>query len=182
MMGFQRVDLGDWTEYRKLPGCIEVDFHQSSYGPRKIDYREAMDRVYMTALRALQDAHARGLRCVLMTHEWSTSRRGQTTARSEIRNLMRNKEASPFVIKAQCLQHDSVFVVALRPNPSQLEPVVLVCPRCGTDQVTRKAASRSFQVPAARRQPAAPTTGCRVGGQPSEFTWLEVAVPETWKS
>ena len=109
-------ETGDWTRYRNLPGKVgEVDFH---YGRREpgTDYRDAMAGVRETALEALAEAQQRGCQWLLLTHGASTSRPGQTTARSEIRGLMRSKEATPYVVKAQSIQHRSVFVAAIRPG------------------------------------------------------------------
>jgi hypothetical protein len=45
---------GDWTQYRKLPGLVEVDFHYE--GRREIDYNEAMDGAWTRGLDALRSA------------------------------------------------------------------------------------------------------------------------------
>ena len=106
--------LGDWTQYRALPGSTEVDFHLSERGRREVSYMEAMGHVREAALAALEDAHSRGIRYVIFTHGRSTSRPGQTTARSEIRSLMRSPSATPYVVRNECIQHESVFVAAIR--------------------------------------------------------------------
>ena len=67
-------------------------------------------------MKALKDAYGDGLRYVIFSHGSSTSRRGQTTARSVVRNLMRSKDATPYIVRDQCVQHDSVFAAAIRPN------------------------------------------------------------------
>ena len=117
MATFQTGD-GDWTRYRKLGDVVEVDFHYSEHGPREIDYSDAMESVYDTALEALQSSYASGRQYVLFTHGYSTSRPGHTSARSQVRKLMRGKEATPYVRKSHSIQHYSVFVAAMRDNPA----------------------------------------------------------------
>ena len=111
-MAFKR-ESGNWTQYRKLPSVVEVDFHLSEHGPR-LPYWEAMGQVHQTALESLKAAQEAGNRYVLFTHGWSTSRLGKTTARSEVRSLMRSPEATPYIIRRECIQHDSVFVAAIK--------------------------------------------------------------------
>ncbi len=106
---------GSWTEYRQLPDATEVDFHDSEIGPRSGSYDEAMYQVRDRALEALKDAQQAGIKYVIFTHGWSTSRLGKRTARSEVRGLMRRTEATPYIIRRECTQHTSVFVAAIRP-------------------------------------------------------------------
>jgi hypothetical protein len=113
---YNRKGTGDWTKYRNLPRCREVDFHHSGPRPREVDYGSALGEVYRTALEALKAAHEEGDRYVLFTHGWSTSRPGQTTARSMVRMLMRSKDSTPYVVKNRSIQHDSVFVASIRKN------------------------------------------------------------------
>ncbi len=109
---------GNWTKYRDLPGThIEVDFHYSDDGPRECSYQEAMGEVYDVALSNIREAYENGMEHVIFIHGWSTSRRGNTTARSIVRRLMRSKESTPYIIKAHSIQHETVFVAAIRPNP-----------------------------------------------------------------
>ena len=77
-----------------------------------------MGEVYETALDALVKAYEDGVEYVLFTHGYSTSRPGQTTARSTVRALMRSKEATQYIIRRDCIQNNAVFVAAIRPNPS----------------------------------------------------------------
>jgi hypothetical protein len=111
--------VGDWTEYRRLPGVVEVDFHyddvrQSSLNP-KIPYDERMDMIYNKTIDALQEAFNNPTTCyVLFTHGYSTSKIGKTTARSQVRNVMRSKEATPFILRKNCVRDNSVFVAAIR--------------------------------------------------------------------
>ena len=105
---------GDWTQYRRLPSAIEIDFHDSEYGRGEVPYWVAMNQVYDRAFEALKCAYEDGIRYVIFTHGASMSRPGKTTARSEVRALMRSKEATPFVCRRDCIQHNSVFVAAIR--------------------------------------------------------------------
>ena len=106
-------ELRDWTEYRKLDGRIqEYDCH---FGPDYgMDYYQLMACIYDGALKVLQDEYNAGGDWVLITHGWSTSRQGNITARSQIRKLMRGKDATPFIDRKRCIQHDSVFVAAIK--------------------------------------------------------------------
>ena len=69
---------------------------------------------WQKAFEALKDAYQQGLSYVIFTHGHSTSRPGQTTARSQIRKLMRSKSATPYMIRSESIQHESVFVAAIR--------------------------------------------------------------------
>lgn len=109
-------ESGDWTRYRRLPNLMEVDFHDSERGRRHVPYYEAMDHVWIRALDAIKTAHEQGQQYVLFTHGWSTSRPGKTTARSQVRSLMRSRDATPYIIRKESVQHDSVFVAAIRPK------------------------------------------------------------------
>lgn len=114
-----REPYGDWTQYRKLPGLVEVDFHYSDFGERDIPYWEAMDNIRATALDALKSAFEEGKSFVLFTHGSSTSGPGQTTARSQVRGLMKSPDATPYIVRKKCIQHESVFVAAIRPAPGR---------------------------------------------------------------
>ena len=113
----------NWIEYRSLPGLIEQDFHWTGEQPAG-DYWDNMRAVRDTALHVLRKAQAEGRQYVLFTHGRSTSHPGATTARSEVRKLMRSKEATPFIVRAKCIQHRSVFLAAIRPlaNASSAPP------------------------------------------------------------
>lgn len=108
---------GNWTDFRQLPGVKEVDLHFASE-PSTQAYWENMDEVKEIALRSLQQAQAKGAQYVLFTHGHSTSRMGQQTARSVVRGLMRSKEATPYIMRSECIQHYSVFVAKIRQLPS----------------------------------------------------------------
>ena len=107
---------GNWIRYRELQGVLECDFHKSDDGPREMDYDEAMGEVDRQTLLALIYAQAKGFRYVLFTHGWSTSRPGITTARSIVRSVMRSRLSTPYINKNQSIQHESVFVAAIKPG------------------------------------------------------------------
>lgn len=113
MNTFQK-GAGNWTQYQQLPGLIEIDLHFS--GPREIPYWDAMAEVYKVSLQALRDAYEQQRKYVLFRHGSSTSSPGKTTARSVVRGLMRGKEATPYIDRARCIQHESVFVVGIKPK------------------------------------------------------------------
>jgi hypothetical protein len=107
-------EIRNWIEDRSLPNLMEVDFHWADEVPMG-GYFEHMQKVRERALQAPQDAQRQGKKYVLFTHGWSTPRRGRTTSRSQVRGLMRNKDATPYIFRKNCIQHDSVFVAAIRP-------------------------------------------------------------------
>ena len=104
---------GDWIEYRNLSGLKEIDLHfagEESVG----SYWENMAQIKKLTLNALYQAQEEGVQHLLFKHGWSTSRRGNTTSRSVVRGVMRSKEATPYIIRKECIQHDSVFVAKIR--------------------------------------------------------------------
>ena len=107
---------GDWTQYRQLPELVEFDLHLSASGPRQIEYSDAMTKVYEMSFQALKDAYEQQRTYVLYKHGSSTSGPGKTTTRSVVRSLMRGKEATPYIDRARCIQHESVFVAAIKPK------------------------------------------------------------------
>lgn len=110
-----KIESGDWIGYRKLPNIKEVDFHRAETESTG-SYYENMQDIWNAALWELEKAQEGNYRYVLFTHGWSTSKPGKTTARSQIRKLMRSKESTPFIIRKDCIQHPSVFVAAIRPK------------------------------------------------------------------
>lgn len=113
---------GNWTEYRKLPGkVLERDFHDGRREWGEL-HENVMADVHERALSAIQQAQREGYDYVLFTHGWSTSRPGRRTARSVIRGLARSAEATPYILRSECIQHESVFVARVRPAaPKQVE-------------------------------------------------------------
>ena len=120
-MGQFKIERGDWIKYRKLPDLTEVDFHLSQEEPPHHDYDESMGDAWQIALDSLKRAYADSKTCyVLFTHGQSTSRRGRTTSRSVVRGLMRSTDATPYIDRKRCIQHDSVFVAVIRKSKPKL--------------------------------------------------------------
>jgi len=105
----------NWTAYRELPKNFEVDFHPKDEDDL-MSYYERMDQVWTRSLKALQKAYEERYEYVISTHGTSTSPIGKTTSRSQVRKLMRSKEATPYIIRAKSNQHRTVFVAAIRPK------------------------------------------------------------------
>ena len=83
-------------------------------GQGKSEYMEAMVEVWDVSFKVLRNAYEKNMQYVLYTHGWTTSRPSGTTARSQVRKLMRSKEATPYIDRARCIQHASVFVAAIK--------------------------------------------------------------------
>jgi hypothetical protein len=123
-----KKEAGNWMDFRARFGLLpedEIDLH---YGPRDVprgSYYDLMAQNRQIVLAALQRAFERQRPYVMFTHGWSTSRRGKTTARSVVREVMRSKEATPYIHRGGCIQHFSVFVAKIRSRKSattNLEP------------------------------------------------------------
>jgi hypothetical protein len=164
----QRIETGDWTKYGSLPGSIEVDFHLSDYGwrdygrrdygPREVPFSKYMADAEALALDSLKKAHERGLQYVIFTHGRSTSRRGRESARSRVRAVMRSKEATIYIQRSKSIQHDSVFVAAIRENPEAILPD-LKCPTCGQNDVQPRSVAGHFRCHSCHR----------------DFNWFDLA-------
>ena len=100
----------NWTSYRERLGLSKADEVDLHFGRRAYD--EAMADVEQLVSESLRKAHGR--RYVMFTHGHSTSRRGQTTARSVVRGFKRSKDATPFIMKADCVQQPTVFVAKIK--------------------------------------------------------------------
>jgi hypothetical protein len=109
---FKKIE-GNWQDLRELPGLKEVDLHFERGRPG--EFWENMAEVADIVEKALRDAQKEDFQYVMFFHGHSTSRPGRTTARSIVRAIMRSKEATPFIIKNQSMQHDTVFVAAVKP-------------------------------------------------------------------
>ena|SRR6185312_15405982 len=110
---------GNWVEYRKrfeLSQADEIDLH---FGRRDVakSYAKAMTEVAQVVEDSLRKAQENGRRHLMFVHGWSTSRPGQTTARSVVRGFMRSKEATPFIVKSESIQHPTVFVAKIKSAP-----------------------------------------------------------------
>src|SRR5215467_474911 len=107
---------GDWTRYREqfaLTSTDEVDLHFGRRDPRT-PYWEVMNDVAALVEERLREAQKNGRAYVMFVHGYSTSRRGQTTARSVVREFMRSPAATPLIERSNCIQHDTVFVAKVR--------------------------------------------------------------------
>ena len=121
-----RVEEGNWVRHRELPNVVELDLHTYGKRPHWISFDQVMWETREQVLAFIKQAQLDGKKYVLIVHGHSTSRQGQTSKRSVVRGLMRDKEATPFIIRKECIQDRSAFVVAIRPlSPepaTELEP------------------------------------------------------------
>jgi DNA-nicking Smr family endonuclease len=108
---------GDWTLYRSkfnLSKRGEVDLHFGERD-RSISYDEAMSELSSFIEGHLGEAQRKGRPYVMFIHGSSTSRPGKMTARSQVRNFMRSKAATPFIERKHCVQHGTVFLAKIKP-------------------------------------------------------------------
>ena len=113
---FQR-GYGAWRQYRSrfgLTECDEIDLHFGKRDRTRLSFAEAMAEVVTIVIAKLEQARLNGRPYVMIIHGRSTSRRGKTTARSQVRNFMRSKDATPLIDRKGCIQHDTVFVARLK--------------------------------------------------------------------
>jgi hypothetical protein len=113
---FQR-GYGAWRQYRSQFGLTEFDEIDLHFGKRdrsRLSFAEAMAEVVDIVIAKLKEAQLSGRPHVMIIHGRSTSRRGKTTARSQVRNFMRSKDATPLIDRKGCIQHDTVFVARLK--------------------------------------------------------------------
>ena len=82
-------------------------------------YAEAMAGTLDLVVAKLKEAQRNGRSHLMIIHGSSTSRRGKTTARSQIRNFMRSKHATPLIDRKESIQHPVVFVAKLRQPQSR---------------------------------------------------------------
>ncbi len=76
-----KVECGDWTRFRKLPGAIEVDFQPNERGGERRPTLERMDQVYGKALDALKRARKMGL---------------DTSVKHPLNTIVRHRFTEPF--------------------------------------------------------------------------------------
>jgi hypothetical protein len=116
---FQRGS-GDWTQYRSqfnLSQTDEIDLHFGKLD-KSISYDDAMAEVAGIVEGSLNEAQRKGRAYVMFVHGSSTSRPGKKTARSQVRSFMRSKAATSFIERKYCIQHETVFVLKVRPRPA----------------------------------------------------------------
>ena len=114
-----QLGRGPWRRYREQLGFSrsdEIDLHFGKRDPTRMSFREAMAGVTDLVVAGLEAARRNGRRYVVFIHGSSTSRRGKTTARSQVRNFMRSKHATPLIDRSGCIQHGTVFVAKLKPD------------------------------------------------------------------
>jgi hypothetical protein len=116
-MSMFKEGKGNWTQYRSefdLSKSDEIDLH---FGKRRTgqSFDEAMAGVTDVVRASLIEAKRNSRSYVMFIHGRSTSRRGKTTDRSQVRAFMRSKAATPLIERRQCVQHETVFVAKLKP-------------------------------------------------------------------
>jgi hypothetical protein len=94
----------------------EINLHFGKRDPSLMSYQEAMAGVTDLVVASLEQARRKGRSYVMFIHGSSTSRRGKTTARSQVRGFMRSKDATPLIDRSGCIQHETVFVARLKPD------------------------------------------------------------------
>jgi hypothetical protein len=115
-MAFQKR-AGNWVELRKEFGLSqedEVDLHFGRRDNSVSSYEDVMADVEKLVEAKLAQAQKSGRRYLMFVHGYSTSRPGRTTARSKVRSFMRSSVATPFIERAQCIQHETVFVAKIK--------------------------------------------------------------------
>ena len=108
---------GPWPKIAKGP---QYDFHRSGQNDGR-SYDDHMHDVYEETLNTLKRACEHGLDFITFIHGNSTSGIGKRTSRSVIRELMRSKEATPYIVRKECIQHETIFVACLKPNKAAKE-------------------------------------------------------------
>jgi hypothetical protein len=109
---------GNWTDFRELFALTredEIDLHFGRRDPHT-PYENVMAEVGELVEKELRKAQKSGRPYLMFVHGRSTSRPGQTTARSVVREFMRSPAATPLIERNGCVQHDTVFVAKIRPD------------------------------------------------------------------
>jgi hypothetical protein len=110
MPKFQK-GIGDWTAYRR-PDCTGVDLHFGRRNRWEQSYGEAMAEIIELAESELRKQN--GQPYVMFIHGSSTSRRGKTTTRSQVRKFMRSSAATPLIERSLCVEHETIFRAKVR--------------------------------------------------------------------
>jgi hypothetical protein len=95
------------------------DLHFGERDPQ-FSFSDVMAEVIDVVEGRLKHAQNTVRQYFMFIHGWSTSRRGKTTARSQVRKFMRSSAATPLIDRNNCIQHDTVFVAKIRPLRVQL--------------------------------------------------------------
>src|SRR5262245_19251885 len=116
-------EKGNWVSFRERLGLSkddEIDRHFGQRDRNEVSYHEAMAKLGRLVEEHLRRQQEKGRPWAMFIHGHSTSRPGQTTARSVVRGFMRSKEATPFIVKAHSIQHCTVFIAKIRsPAPTR---------------------------------------------------------------
>jgi hypothetical protein len=114
-----KKEEGDWKLFRGRFGLAPTDEVDLHFGRRDRWTSDVMEDVGTLVERSVREAQKNGRPYVMFSHGWSTSRPGQTTARSVVRGFMRSSAATPFIDRAGCIQHETVFLAKIRPAKEQ---------------------------------------------------------------
>jgi hypothetical protein len=122
MSGKFQKGTGNWVEYRSALGLSKTDEidlhfgsrHQNGGDDRPGTYDDNMAEIMVIVENSLRKAQRDGRSHVMFIHGWSTSGPGRTTARSQVRSFMRSRAATPFIERAHCIQHDTVFIAKIK--------------------------------------------------------------------
>jgi hypothetical protein len=88
----------------------ELNLHRDRPRDRSVSYFEAMNEIPIVVERFLRAAQEAGRPYRMIIHGSSASGPGKTTARSQVRDFMRSKLASPLIERRYCIQHETVFI------------------------------------------------------------------------
>jgi hypothetical protein len=104
---------GDWITLRSLnPREVDLNFGRRE---RDKEYGQMMEDLRNRVAAELREAQEHGQQYVLFRHGSAASLGWSgTTARSAVRSFMRSADATPFVVRKECLQGDSVFLARIR--------------------------------------------------------------------
>jgi len=132
---------GNWTDYRQqfnLTPDDEVDLHFGKRDSAALSYQDAMSELKHSVVQSLQAAQKRGRPYIMFVHGWSTSRPGKTTARSVVRQFMRSPEATRYIERRGCIQHETVFVAKIKSLDDTLGHEGTAAPASGGDRASRE--------------------------------------------
>jgi hypothetical protein len=111
-----KTEYGDWVHFRERFALSETDEVNLHFGPRdgSTSYYEAMAEIEMLVNDTLCQAQEDDRPYLMFVHGHSTSGLGKTTTRSVVRGFMRSKAATPLIVRAECIQHPTVFVAKIK--------------------------------------------------------------------
>lgn len=109
-----KTSCENWVNFRSL-SPREIDLH---YGRSdgSVPYWERMAKNRQIVIDALEAGQRDNVEWVLFRHGASTSRLGATTTRSVVRGVMRSSDATPYIIRKECIQHETIFLARIRQN------------------------------------------------------------------